>query len=396
MSSWGVIAPLIAVVITFAAMQAAVALTGAIRNHDYRLFEDKSSDALAKQFPLPTIDPSVAEERRRSPSPFLDKAHRAANVAQTSYHNAVVRSAGCLALAFSALALGTLPAEFWPLKAPLDWPSFELVLSWLEVIGLFFVLVLFFQGYMTRRPWIVGRAGTKLLRQYQILSMVFPSVISTLSTGDLKAQFDAEADLVAKCVQHGPIKDLVARIEGFWNNRRATIESHTLTDADLTADALVVYLQRRARRQLGWFTDSKGRLEHVAERRTIVLVSLYCVAVALAILKHALFLRHGQMPSYLVPPLLIATGMSAAMTAYYINQNSRSLIHRYNTQQRMARRWLAEVNRRWNFAALSSAAINPSPKNDIRSQILRFEDLMIEELIDWVHITSRDAIELAP
>jgi hypothetical protein len=35
-------------------------------------------------------------------------------------------------------------------------------------------------------------------------------------------------------------------------------------------------------------------------------------------------------------------------------------------------------------------------KNDMRAQILRFEDLMIEELIDWIHITSHDAIELAP
>jgi hypothetical protein len=27
---------------------------------------------------------------------------------------------------------------------------------------------------------------------------------------------------------------------------------------------------------------------------------------------------------------------------------------------------------------------------------LQFEDLMVEELIDWVHITSYDAIELTP
>lgn len=32
----------------------------------------------------------------------------------------------------------------------------------------------------------------------------------------------------------------------------------------------------------------------------------------------------------------------------------------------------------------------------MRTQILRFEELMIEELIDWAHITRHDAIELAP
>src|SRR6202007_1173646 len=101
---------------------------------DFRLFEDKSSGVIAKQFPIPTIDPSPAEERRRFLSPLLDKAHQAANNAQTSYHNAVIRSAGCLALAFAALSVGTLPPQFWPLKAPFNWPSFELLLSWVEVI----------------------------------------------------------------------------------------------------------------------------------------------------------------------------------------------------------------------------------------------------------------------
>ncbi len=389
-------APLIAMVVTLVGMEAAVVLTGAIRSHDYRLFEDKSSESLAKQFPIPTIDRSAAEERRRSLSPFLYRAHRAANAAQTRYHNAVVRSAGCLALAFSALSLGTFLAELWPAKAPLDWPSLELVLSWLEVIALLLVLVLFLHGHLTRRSWIVGRVGTELLRQYQILGMVLPNAISTAPAGDLKAQFDSEADLVKKCVQDGPIKDIVSRIEAFWKIRRATIETQTLTDADLTIDALLVYLLSRARRQLGWFTNSKERLEHIAERRTIVLVSLYCVAVGVAVLKHVLFLHEDQMPAYLVPPLLIATGMSAAMTAYYINQNSRSLIHRYNTQQRIVGRWLVDFEGRWNFTALALASINRSTRNDIRAQILLFEDLMIEELIDWVHITSRDAIELAP
>src|SRR5262249_46729247 len=116
----------------------------------------------------------------------------------------------------------------------------------------------------TRRPWIKRRVGTELLRQYQILGVVFPNAISTAPTGDLTAQFDTEADLVARCVQQGAIKDIVARIEAFWKTRRATIERHALTDGDLTVDALLVYLQRRARRQLGWFIDSKARLEHIA------------------------------------------------------------------------------------------------------------------------------------
>jgi hypothetical protein len=125
-----------------------------------------------------------------------------------------------------------------------------------------------------------------------------------------------------------------------------------------------------------------------------MLVSLYCVGIGLAVAKHVLFLHNSELSACLRPPLLIAAGMSAAMTAYYINQNSRSLIHRYNTQKRMAARWLTAFGNRWNFATLPTAIINPSTK-DIRAQILLFEELMIEEVIDWVNITSHDAIELA-
>jgi hypothetical protein len=282
------------------------------------------------------------------------------------------------------------------MKERLDWPSVELLLSWLDALALLFVLVLFFHGSITRRPWIKGRVGTELLRQYQILSVVFPSAVSTTPADDLKTEFDTEASRVATGVQDGSITDIGARIERFWSTRKASIESATLTEADLSAEALLVYLQRRARRQLGWFIDSKARLERIAERRNTMLLSLYSIAVALAVIKLVLFLYGGHSPAYLLRLLLIVTGMSAAMTAYYINQNSRSLIHRYNTQQRSATGWLVAFNDRWNFAALPSATIIPSTKNDIRAQILRFEDLMIEELIDWIHITSRDAIELAP
>jgi len=392
--SWGMLAPFIALAITVAAMQAAVVLTGAIRGRDYRRFEDESKERLARRFPLPTIDPSTADVRRKSLSPFLDKRHKAASATQTTYYNAVVRSAGCLVLAFLALAFSTLRPEDWP--AWLHWPSVELLLNWVDVVAILFVLILFLYGRTASRPWLADRAGTELLRQYQFLSVVFPGVISPLPADDTKAQFDIEANMVAARVLDGSITDIVTRIERIWSTRQASIESRTLTEADLTADAVLVYLQRRVRRQLGWFTDSKARLEHVAKRRSFVLLGLYWATAGLAVFKHVLFLYGGHSQAYLLPPLLIVTGMSAAMTAYYINQNSRSLIHRYNTQQRFITAWLVAFNQRWNFATLPSLTVDPVAKNDMRAQILRFEDLMIEELIDWIHITSHDAIELAP
>jgi hypothetical protein len=393
--SWRMLAPLIAIVITFLAMQAAVVLTCAIRRYDFGRFEDRSKDRFARQFPLPTVDSSPAEDRRRALSPLLDKAHKAASVAQTTYHNAVVRSAGCLVLSFLALAFDTLPQEDWVLKAWVDRPPVELLLSWLDAIAILFVLFLFLYGRMVGPRWIAKRVATELLRQYQILNVVFPSAISLAPADDLKTQFDI-TDLVATSVQDGSITDIVARIERFWSERKASIESRMLTEADLPADALLLYLQRRARRQLGWFTDSKARLESIAKLRNFILLALYFIAATLAVIKLVLFLFGGRSPAYLLPLLLIATGMSAAMTAYYINQNARSLIHRYSEQQRNITGWLVTFNDRWSFAKLPLLTIDVAGKNEMRARILQFEDLMIEELVDWVHITSHDAIELAP
>jgi hypothetical protein len=395
--SWGILAPFfIALAITFAFMLIAVVVTGAIRGRDYRHFENKSKEGLAREFPLPTVDQSTAEERRKSLSPFLDKAHKSASATQTRYYNAVVGSAGCLVLAFLALAFGTLRSEDWPFEAWLHWQSLEGVLSWLDAIAMLFVLFLFLIGRKIGARWITVRAGTEFLRQYQILSVVFPSAISPAQADDLKTQFDIEAALVAARVQDGSITDIAARIERFWSTRTSSIERRTLTDADLTTDALLVYLQRRVRRQLGWFIDSKGRLEHIAKRRNWLLLGLYLIAAWLAVTKLVLFL-YGCHSAYLPPFLLIVTGMSAAMTAYYINQNSRSLIHRYYTQRRFITDWLEAIKERSKkFADLPSLTIDLAAKNEMRAQILRFEDLMIGELIDWIHITSHDAIELAP
>jgi hypothetical protein len=58
--SWDWLAPLVALLVTLMAMQAAVASAGAMRRRDYRMFEDKSRESFARQFPLATIGQSPA------------------------------------------------------------------------------------------------------------------------------------------------------------------------------------------------------------------------------------------------------------------------------------------------------------------------------------------------
>jgi hypothetical protein len=395
-----VLIPFLALAITIATTLLVAFAAKAKRGRNYRRFEDRSAPVLAEQFALPKIIQAGAETRRQSYAPFIEKAHKVVNAVQTKYYLAVVGSAWCLVLAFLALAFGSIQLEG-------EYTSVALFLNWIDTIAIAFVLLFYFLGRRASGVWIAARAGTEFLRQYQYLDVLFPGAMSPTPADDLKAQFEREVDRVATNVQHGKIADINTRIENLWSARKRLIASRELTDTDLTADALIVYLQRRVRRQLGWFTDSQARLERTAERRDVWLPLLYGCSAVVAIIKLFSSLHAADFDVYLIRVpgsywhaflltlLLILTGLSASMTAYYINQNSRSLIHRYYSQRRFIATWLKEFNERWNFASLPSLTIAAAAKDAMRTEILRFEDLMIEELIDWTHITSHDVIELA-
>ncbi len=48
------------------------------------------------------------------------------------------------------------------------------------------------------------------------------------------------------------------------------------------------------------------------------------------------------------------------------------------------------------FDKLPSETLEMERKIEMRSVVLNFEDLMVEELIDWIHVSSHDMIEIAP
>jgi hypothetical protein len=372
-----------------------------LRGRKFRRFEDQSEKLITQRFPLPPLVLSSAEVRRASFAPFVQTAHEAATAAQTRYYMAVVGSTCCLMLGFVALAFGSLHLQD-------EYPVAALILNWIDVLAISTVVILYYCGRNANSRWIGVRVRVELLRQYQYLNTVFPNVISPAPNAPADTQFAGESVRTEDDVERGPVAEIVTRIEQFWSARRAAIAMHALTEVDCTRDSLVLYLQRRVRRQLGWFTDSKARLESTAAFRDRVLPVLYWTTLALVLLKVMSFLQPEWFDSVLTPLLgrywqsyllsvaLITTGASAAMTAYYINQNTRSLIHRYYSQQRFIERWLKDFNERWNFAGLPAQEFTHEAKDAIRAEILRFEDLMIEEMIDWTHITTHDAIELAP
>lgn len=394
-----ILAPLVAAGFLLLAMQLAVRAVTFQRKLDYARHEDRTRPNFAARFPLPELPGSPLPQRLTVYSQLFLGIHREAVDAQTTYHASVVRSAACLIVAFCALAVSTTKFN--------EDGATHLVLVWIEVLSLAFLFFNFRQGRRANEHWIAKRIEAELQRQNQFIGLLFPSLAK--SQLDLTSQFQfAAGQIKAQVLQDRAGTDVIERIDAFWADKRAAIEKATLSDEDISGEGLLIYLHKRPMRQLGWFTDSKMRLEHNAHARSERLAWLFGAAMVLSLLKLALLLfgdhshaagSHGLasiLSTVLPPVLLIVTGWSAAEAAYYLNQNARSLIHRYDTQLRRMFKWFTALNAALPVSALPAVAMDASTKAKARTLILEFEDLMVEELNDWIHIAKTDTIEIAP
>jgi hypothetical protein len=386
--TWNLIAPLLALAVVIVTMQLFVALAGAIRSRDYRRFENRSAERIRKEFHLPRPDSRTGEERRDAFAAHVDKLHETANRAQTVYHDAVARSSACLALGFAALAGSTLSPGDWPVLLRFQRLPWQLFLGCTDTLALVLVLILFLHGKSRYCPWIIRRADTELARQYQYLSVLFPATFPVTDKFETPAVRAAKSESKRHLLDH-----LTTQIEKLWHERKAQIEHLAAARPHIDHDVLVFYLRKRVLRQIGWFTDSVARLEHIAGRRRIVLLVLYIATVVLAPVQLGCLLTHKTLPM-IRPALLIITGLSLAMTAYYTNQNLGSIVHRYNVQVREIRCWLRDMLVLLKDCDTAHFAQDPGTIKMICARIVAFEELMIYELIDWINISGHDVIEL--
>ena len=379
---------------------------GVWRAQQFSVYSGRSREKIVARLSLPAAMPSKASQRLKSISDLLLPIHQAAITAQSAYQLAVVRATSSLIVAFCALVLSTTPLR--------QFEEAELLLAWLDAIAIGLVIFHFRRSRSANKRWIKSRVKAELLRQYGFIGLVFPSVVLSGHRHDLTSQFEAESRLVTAQVLKSPsLIDISTRIEDFWAARRSSIEKSSFSDLGVSRETLLLYLNRRPLRQLVWFTDAEERLEGHAHRRANRLARLYLIALGLAASKLALVLNGVQaqlapdvsilswqgitvfLLAALPPLLLIVTGLSAAMTAYYLNQNSRSLIHRYDMQRRRIAKWFEDLNVPWATADDQPISADAKGKEKIRNLILSFEDLMIEELIDWTHISTHDVLEIA-
>jgi hypothetical protein len=360
-----------------------------IRQRSYAKYERLNEQEIANRYPI-NIDESPSAYRRFLVLTDLSADGRQVAVtAQSDYHAATIQVVIYL---FSGYVAAVLAATIFRWSE-----NVEAFLLWVEVVALAAVLFQYHKAHTAMSTWIRLRTIAELQRQYRYLQVIRRKPNGAAYGYDITSEFERDSERIrAEVVAHSALPDIAARIKSFWLERRTSLEKTPSTAFDLSSPALKFYISGRVLGQLRWFMDSRMRLQAQDSRRKGVLALLYSAAFAFAAVKAAahIALEKGFLSpqfaeitsEWLLCGLLVLTGISAAMTAYYFSHGSRSLIHRYTTQEQRIKGWLEAIEFEDGlFSKIVAVA-----------HILQFENLVIEELVDWIAVSGHDVLELAP
>ncbi|MGA8612835.1 MAG: hypothetical protein WB760_14285 [Xanthobacteraceae bacterium] len=345
---------------------------------------------LQDRFKLPPYQPYARADGLLD---LVASAHLTSIAAQRRYQRQIVRSSASLALAFVALAASVTLAH--------NFPTVKKVLTSIDLIALIFVLYHFVTARRSLSLWIDSRVRTELLRQYVFLSVLFPSAPEFSAALDLTSSFEKEQERIDREIINPLRGNLAEAIRIFWKLRYKTIHRISTETHDLNPNLLRLYFNDRCLKQVAWFSASRERVNRIDENRVLLLKVLYGTSIVLASAKLISLYAPLQLDLPLVEmlalALLITTGGAAALTAFYVGQNARSLIHRYHAQELDAMQWVNDFDASYrNDLMVVMNGDTFRANNEMRTAILHFEGLMIKELTDWVDISEHDSIELGP
>jgi hypothetical protein len=390
-----------------------------LRERRYAIGETDGSDRLtsratiAREFELPEADPDAA-----TIGPLLDALHRPvndlhkkANAYQRAYHNRAARCVICLAVALIMLGLS--------LTVYADSKAFKAYASAIDVFALLITFQQWLSALGANQRWVATRTKTELLRQWAFLTTLLnwnkPEDAIAMAPGMFERK---ERDIEDNVVQDRlriwwrrllglfgkkrfPATKIEERMAAYWSSSRDE-HARKLAGLKLPPGDLALYIYRRPIRQLAWFRLAQVRLHQQAKHRERWLATCYTVSVVLALIKLAMVYQQeigarfpmiadllGALSINAVSMALLAmTVLSTAATALYLSRNDRSLLHRYAAQERAVEGWLKE----FCGAPKESAA---GEVDRLEERLLDFEALMVDEMIDWLHISAHDTLELA-
>jgi hypothetical protein len=345
----------------------------------------------------------------------LSVLHEQANQCQNAYHRRVASCVSCLALALGVLGLGLTVLKHHQ--------SFELYSATVEVVALTAAFQQWWAARAANHRWIAIRTKVELLRQWTFLSTLFRPTVGPAIANEMEREFEEKAaEIDARVVKEEPTPgwQWLAAVIRSDQQTKETIEDwlrqywtevHAQYLAMLPAAAIMpndfyLYLRRRPIRQLSWFRLAQIRLQRAAKLREASMALLFTLSIGLALSKAGLIVHHlsasdhsvaAAGPSYIdfaALGLFAAMTVSASVTTLYLSRNDRSLLHRYAAQERSIEDWLRRVlgDPSARFEHPARTPLDAS----LNKELLDFERLMTDELIDWIHISSHDALELGP
>lgn len=262
----------------------------------------------------------------------------------------------------------------------------------LDVAALLLVGGAFFQSGRFRAQWIRQRAKTEFLRQWAQVEFALLADVQRMTQeyDTFVARVDA-----ALAPERG---DLLEAVIAFADCRVEEIRLRFNTVQQVQPDALASYLQRRPIRQVKWFSTSVDRISMQHGRRGTYMLILILLAALAALVKFValVVVTDGTVAANVAMfALLLFIGLAAASTSAYLGQNLRSVRHRYRAQLRAIDDWFAAHK---DIVALAQARREVSARDvpALAEAVVGFERLMNAELIDWIAISTHDAMELAP
>lgn len=330
--------------------------------------------------------------------------HERANRLQNTCIASLVGASATLFVAFMVAAAGVTVAE--PATALAEHETtgtaagvLHLYSAALDLAALGIVGWAFLRSGRFRADWIRHRAVAEFLRQWSLCDVVFLA-----SPQSVTPRYEAYLGRVEAALAPGHEADVLDAVVAFGDLRLQELRNGIASVKEIPAEALRFYLARRPVRQVRWFSGSAARISGQHGHREIVMLALFGGAILAALVKTAVLL-FGHTGGVAAPAhaivswatfgLLVFIGLAAASTSAYMGQNLRSLRHRYRAQLRSIEDWFS--------AHAAAVALSQSDRTIVGSDIAmvaeavtRFEDLMIAELVDWISITTDDAMELAP
>ena len=329
------------------------------------------------------------EQSRVAASDLVRDSHANAIKRQNMYHLVMATAVSALLVAFIGVAAElTFSGGFRPQTQ---------FVALLDVTCLLVTLICFFVGIAASRNWMAARVHAELLRQWYVVDEI---LLGGASSGDLTRRFEKFEGRIKYLSGHVSTS-ISGEVLKFWAARHNEILT-IVSERDLLSRRVGAYLQRRPVRQANWFFAARKRFEHQSHVRANLLAWLFGATLVLAVTRlglvfHLLPNSWSVSEPFLTFFALCFIGLSSAMTALYVGQNIRSLVHRYEAQERWIMKWLETCSSQFDGGAgKMGELISGDEKMRLADSVLDFERLMIDELIDWIHISTHDVLELAP